>query len=141
MVTCKISLLVTAANREAILLFVVVRSAEVDVNQCIAPDIPSLSRQSEHAKNTIHCYSTHMLDIILKKKVQPLLSSFSSPMHPLPRKQRLRRLVNRGLASWSCFNENNFCRKISYENNRGFQNQEKEGIAKYEIFPLIKRLA
>ena len=55
-----------AASQEAILLvhnlgeFGVTCSEELEVNQWIALDIPSLSSQSEHVKNTIHCFSKHL---------------------------------------------------------------------------------
>ena len=35
------------------------RSEELEVNQWIALDIPILSSESEHAKNSIHCFSIY----------------------------------------------------------------------------------
>ena len=39
--------------------FGVAWSEELEVNQWIAQDIHWLSRQSEHVKNTIHCFSMY----------------------------------------------------------------------------------
>ena len=39
--------------------FGVARSEELEVSQWIALDIPTLSSQSEGAKNTIHCFSMY----------------------------------------------------------------------------------
>ena len=56
---------VTAAKREAILLVscCVARSEELEVNQEIALDVPSLSSQSEHAKNIFHCFSIYYYEL------------------------------------------------------------------------------
>ena len=53
-----------ASKREVILLltyreFGVALSEEVEVNQWIALDIPSVISQSERAKNSIHCFSIY----------------------------------------------------------------------------------
>ena len=39
--------------------FGVACSEKLEVNQCIALDIPILNSQSEHAKNTVRCFNIY----------------------------------------------------------------------------------
>ena len=66
LIICEISLFVTAAKRENLTRvtsnlreFGVARPEELEVSQWIALDIPTLSSQSEGAKNTVHCFSMY----------------------------------------------------------------------------------